>query len=144
MMFTMSDAQAVPRPYTMAETPAGAVTGMQRKPPAVTAIERALTPQEMQIVNYHRDTMRSGKVGRDPEGRPVTVYSVTIPVLDGPFKGQFATVPGYFNGRINGDDAAYTRWRDEIAAGKWPLYADPRVADDRAKFIHGVMDAESP
>lgn len=110
---------------------------------SVADIERNLTPQEMAIVNYHRSTVSSGNTGRDEAGRPVTVYSTTIEIPDGPLKGKFVTVPGYFDGAVHtDDDAIYSKWRDEIAAGRWPVYANSRAADARAKYIHGIMDAE--
>ena len=39
----------------------------------------ALTPQEQKIVDYHRNTIKGGGVGEDQSGRPVTVYTTTIP-----------------------------------------------------------------
>ena len=45
-----------------------------------------LSKQEKNIVKYHKDTMKSGKVGRDSEGRPETVYSTGIMIPEGPNK----------------------------------------------------------
>lgn len=107
---------------------------------SVGDIERNLSPAEMGIVNYHRNTIASGQVGRDAQGRPVTVYSQTIKI---PGTQKFATVPGYFDGQMHDDENdIYDRWKDEISAGKWPSYDDPRVAGQRAKYIHGIMDSE--
>lgn len=107
--------------------------------PEVQAIERDLSPQEMEIVNYHRNTIAQGRVGRDPQGRPVTVYSNTIQTPD----GRYATVPGYYDGKLTDDPAELLKkWGPEIQAGKWPTYDDPVQADTRAKQIHGIMDLE--
>lgn len=106
---------------------------------SVQDIERDLSPQEMELVKYHRDTIAKGQVGRDPQGRPITVYSNTIETPD----GRYATVPGYYDGTITEDPAALLKkWGPEIAAGKWPVYDDPAQADSRAKQIHGIMDLE--
>ena len=97
----------------------------------------------MAIVNYHRNTIRTGQVGRDPMGRPVTVYSNTIQVPTGPYQGQYVTVPGYFNGQMTDDEnALWNQWGTQVNKGIWPLYKNPKVADDRAKYIHGIMDQE--
>ena len=109
----------------------------------VQTIEGSLTPQEMEIVNYHRNSIKTGQVGRDPEGRPVTVYSNTIQIPEGPHQGKFVTVPGWFGGKLNTDEQALWRqWGREVNAGKWPIYTDPNQADARAKHIHGIMDLE--
>ena len=109
----------------------------------VQKIESTLTPEEMEIVYYHRNTIASGKVGKDPEGRPVTVYYNTIQVPAGPYKGKFVTVPGYFDGSIHDDEESlWKRWRQEISSGMWPTYNDSETADSRAKHIHGIMDIE--
>ena len=63
-----------------------------------------LTSQEKNIVNYHRNTIKSGNVGRDEEGRPVTVYSTGVKMESGPHKGKFASVPGYIDGKIRDED----------------------------------------
>lgn len=116
---------------------------MSPKPIAVQEIEQELTPQEMGIVHYHRNTIASGQVGRDAEGRPVTVYSNTIEIPQGPLKGKFVTVPGYFDGAMHEDEGElWKKWGKDISQGKWPTYDDPKQADDRAKFIHGIMDVE--
>ena len=105
----------------------------------VKDVEKTLTPSEMSIVNYHRDTIKNNKVGKDKEGNPVTVYSTTIEIPG----GKFVTVPGYFGGKINTDeDKIYEHWKNEIDTGKWPIYNNSKEADDRAKYIHKIMDME--
>lgn len=97
----------------------------------------------MEIVRYHRRTIDQGQVGRDAEGRPVTVYSNTIEIPEGPDKGQFVTVPGYFDGSTHDDEGElWKKWRPEVLQGRWPIYKDPQQADSRAKHIHGIMDIE--
>jgi len=111
----------------------------------VSDIESTLSPQEMEIVNYHRNTIKSGQVGKDEQGRPVTVYSNTIQVPEGQHRGKFVTVPGYFGGKMTDDEhELWQKWGSEINSGKWPLYDNPYHADQRAKHIHGIMDLETP
>lgn len=116
---------------------------MPAAPVTPHVLESSLTPQERNIVGYHRDTVKEGKTGRDEEGRPVTVYSTGIEVREGPFKGQFVSVPGFVDGKIERDEnKLYERWKGEIDAGKWPLYASGEALNQRSQQIHGIMDAE--
>ena len=109
----------------------------------VADIEKNLSSQEMELVKYHRNSIATGKVGRDQQGRPVTVYSMTIQVPDGPNKGKFVTVPGFVGGQIVEDEEAlWQAWGPEINKGKWPVYDDPTVAGKRAQYLHGIMDIE--
>ncbi len=101
-----------------------------------------LTPQEQKMVDYHRNTIRGGGVGMDQEGRPVTIYTNTIPVDEKRENGPHANVPGYVGGKIRSRDELQQLFKDEIAEGKWPVYKSGKVADKRAKEIHQVMDDE--
>jgi len=104
-----------------------------------------LSKAEQNIVKYHRDTIRSGKVGRDEEGRPVTVYSTGIIIPEGPNKGQYVSVPGYIRdkGRIVYDeDELYNIWKNDIKSGKFPIYKTPDELNKRSQEIHTIMDQE--
>ncbi len=104
-----------------------------------------LTPAEMNIVKYHRDTIKSGKVGSDSEGRPITVYSTGILVPEGPMKGKFVSVPGYVKGTTKWTEGQlYEIWKDEIQAGKWPVYSSSKELNKRSQEIHTIMDDEVP
>ena len=104
-----------------------------------------LTPAEMNIVKYHRDTIKSGKVGADAEGRPITVYSTGILVPEGPMKGKFVSVPGYVKGTTKWTEGQlYEIWKDEIQAGKWPVYNSSKELNKRSVEIHSIMDDEAP
>jgi hypothetical protein len=107
--------------------------------------EMKLTPAEMNIVKYHRDTIKSGKVGSDSEGRPITVYSTGILVPEGPMKGKFVSVPGYVKGTTKWTEGQlYEIWKDEIQAGKWPVYSSSKELNKRSQEIHTIMDDEVP
>lgn len=102
-----------------------------------------LTPAEMSIVNYHRNTIATGRVGTDPDGRPVTVYATGIKIMDGPYKGKFVSVPGYFDGKVHTSEGEiYRKWKDEINAGKWPMYNSGQELNKRSVEIHQIMDNE--
>ena len=102
-----------------------------------------LTPAEKNIVDYHRNSISTGKVGRDPEGRPITVYSSTIYIPEGKYKGQFTTVPGWVNQKIIKDEnQLYKVWKSDIDAGKWPIYKTGEEGGKRAQEIHQIMDEE--
>lgn len=96
------------------------------------------------IINYHYNTIKENKVGRDPEGRPVTVYSTSVPVREGQYKGKFALVPGYFNERIHTDeDLIYKNWAQQIDEGLWPIDNSGEESAQRAQRIHEVMDRDA-
>ena len=102
-----------------------------------------LTPQEQNLVQYHRDNIRFNNVGKGPEGEPVTVYSTGVTMDSGPHKGKSVTVPGYIQGKQYEDpDLIRDYWRSDINKGKYPIYDTPEQADKRAKEIHQIMDDE--
>jgi hypothetical protein len=102
-----------------------------------------LTPQEKNIVQYHRDNVTFNNVGTGPEGEPVTVYSTGVTMDSGPYKGKAVTVPGYIQGKQYEDpDLIRDYWRSDINKGKYPVYDTPKQADKRAKEIHEIMDNE--
>jgi hypothetical protein len=100
-----------------------------------------LTPEEQKIVDYHRNTIKGGGVGEDQSGRPVTVYTTTIPTGKGE---EHANVPGYVGGKIRDRKELQKLFKDEIAEGKWPIYKTGKEADARAKEVHQIMDEEEP
>jgi hypothetical protein len=113
--------------------------------PSVQQIQSNISPQEQAIVDYHRNTIASGNIGRDDHNNPVTVYSSTVDIPSGLHAGKVATVPGYYDNQIHNDPREiYARWAEQIDQGKWPIYYDPRTGDTRAKYIHGIMDQEKP
>lgn len=103
-----------------------------------------LSPQEQNIVDYHNGSMSSGRVGRDDQGRPMTVYSTGIMVERGPHKGKFVSVPGWVPS-VNPDrplteGEAFDHWETEINEGKWPFYDSGTALNSRSQEIHTIMD----
>ena len=102
-----------------------------------------LTPQEQNLVDYHRNNIKMNNVGTGPEGEPVTVYSTGVTMDSGPYKGKSVTVPGYIAGKQYEDpDLIRDYWRSDINKGKYPIYDTAEKADKRAKEIHSIMDDE--
>ena len=102
-----------------------------------------LTPAEQNIVKYHRKSIETGNVGRDEQGRPITVYSSTIFIPEGKYKGKFATVPGWVNNKVvKNEDELYKTWKTDIDKGNWPIYDSGPVGGKRAGEIHQIMDDE--
>ena len=104
--------------------------------------ELKLTPQEQKMVDYHRNNIRSGSVGVDQHGNPVTIYTTTIPVDERNPKGAHANVPGYVGGKVRNREELQKLFKDEIKEGKWPVYKSGEAADSRAREIHKIMDDE--
>jgi hypothetical protein len=99
---------------------------------------------EQSIVEYHYNTIKEGRVGRDEQGRPITVYSRSIYVPEGKNKGKFALVPGYVEGSIEyTEDQLYEKWKDQIDAGKWPIDETGPESGKRAQRIHQIMDRDA-
>ena len=108
-------------------------------------LESKLNPSEAErnIINYHRNTIKSGKVGSDDKGRPVTVYSTGIEIQEGSNKGKFVSVPGFVNGKIIRDEnALYNYWKKDIESGKWPMYKSGPELNKRSQDLHQIMDDE--
>lgn len=80
-------------------------------------------------------------MGKDPEGRPITVYSMGIWIPEGPYKGKFAAVPGFVDGTVvTNERLLWEIWADEINKGKWPIYKSGAELNKRSKEIHTIMD----
>ena len=102
-----------------------------------------LTPQEQNLVQYHRDNVTFNNVGTGPKGEPVTVYSTGVTMDSGPHKGKSVTVPGYIAGKQYEDpDLIRDYWRSDINKGKWPIYESGKELNRRSKEIHSIMDDE--
>ena len=106
-----------------------------------------LSPQEQNIVDYHNGSMSSGRVGRDEQGRPMTVYSTGILIERGPHRGKFVSVPGGVP-EVNPDRPltereAFEHWEDEINKGTWPFYGSGTELNNRSQEMHGIMDMDA-
>lgn len=44
---------------------------------------------------------------------------------------------------LNSDADLYARWKGQIQAGEWPIYASSEMANQRAQLIHQVMDYDA-
>lgn len=106
-----------------------------------------LSPQEKRIVEYHNNSMKTGRVGRDSQGRPMTVYSTGILIDRGPNKGKFVSVPAWVPS-VNPDrplteGEAFDHWESQINEGKWPFYESGPALNARSQEIHTIMDRDA-
>lgn len=100
-----------------------------------------LTPQELNKVLYHRANMANP--GKDAEGNPITIYATGIEIPSGKFKGQFASVPGFVEGKIIEDeDELWKVWQKDIESGRWPIYPSSDALNQRDEWLHQVMERD--
>tara|TARA_R110000851_G_scaffold45939_9_gene112175 strand:- start:1415 stop:2671 length:1257 start_codon:yes stop_codon:yes gene_type:complete len=103
-----------------------------------------LSPQEQRIVEYHKNSMKTGRVGRDDQGRPMTVYSTGILIERGPHKGKFVAVPAWVPSinpeRPLTEGEAFDHWESQINEGEWPFYESGPALNSRSQEIHTIMD----
>ena len=108
-------------------------------------IEKTLTPQEQNVISYHRKNMDLG-VTDSKTKRPMTAYMVGPKILQGKYEGMLASVPGFVPGYNNNqpmsEDQARDYWMPEIEKDKWPIYS-PDVANKRSMEVHTIMDADT-
>ena len=85
-----------------------------------------LTDPEQRIMDYHNQSVSTGRVGKDKDGRPMTVYSTGIKIERGPHKGKFVSVPAWVPevnpNRPLTEREAFDHWEEEKNQGMWPLY----------------------
>tara|TARA_R100000329_G_C7432756_1_gene152152 strand:+ start:80 stop:502 length:423 start_codon:yes stop_codon:yes gene_type:complete len=106
-------------------------------------IEKTLSPQEKNVIAYHRKNLEFGATS--PDGRPMTAFMVGPEILKGKHKGKIASVPGFVPGHNNNqpmsEDQARDYWAPEIEKGIWPIY-DKKTANKRSGDVHTIMDAD--
>ena len=105
-----------------------------------------LTDPEQRIMNYHNQSVSTGRVGKDEDGRPMTVYSTGIKIERGPYKGKFVSVPAWVP-EVNPDRPltereAFDHWEEEINKGMWPLYESGTELNQRSQDMHRIMDMD--
>lgn len=111
---------------------------------AADEIETGLSPQEINVIKYHRKNLGFGAKADD--GRPMTAFMLAPVILEGPNKGKFVSVPGFVPGYNNNkpmsEDQAREYWMPEINKGYWPIYDDEVIVNQRSMDIHTIMDAD--
>ena len=108
--------------------------------------DEGLSKLEQRLVEYHKNSAASGRVGLDASGLPITLHSTGIRIDEGPNAGKFVSVPGWVPS-VNADrplteGEAYDYWRDEIDQGLWPMYDSGEQLNNRAREIHRIMDMD--
>jgi hypothetical protein len=110
---------------------------------AADGIEKTLSPQEQNVIGYHRKNLGLGAKAED--GRPITAFMLAPEILEGPNKGKVVSVPGFVPGYNNNkpmsEDQAREYWMPEINKGYWPVY-DKATVKQRSMEVHTIMDAD--
>lgn len=108
--------------------------------PRLVALQQRykFTGSEMNKVLYHRNRMATPY--QDKKGAPVTIYATGVNLPD----GRVASVPGYIGrggkGRIvSNPDSLYKYWKNDIASGRWPVYANGAQLNKRDALMHKVV-----
>ena len=105
-----------------------------------------LTDPEQRIMDYHNQSVSTGRVGKDKDGRPMTVYSTGIKIERGPHKGKFVSVPAWVPevnpNRPLTEREAFDHWEEEINQGMWPLYESGTELNQRSQDMHRIMDMD--
>lgn len=108
--------------------------------PSLVALQSRykFTGPEMNKVLYHRNRMATPYQTKN--GDPATIYATGVNLPD----GRVASVPGYIGrggrGRIvSNPDTLYKYWKNDIAKGRWPVYANGAQLNKRDALMHKVV-----
>lgn len=109
-----------------------------RPPPPVyyTPLPKDLTPEELNVIQYHRDNLDNNTFITEPDGRPTTFRGAVMGVDSGSM-----LFPRYRDGVI-----LEPRTAQRLAARsttKFPVYKDDETALAREQFLHEIMKADS-
>jgi len=95
-----------------------------------------LTPEEMNVIQYHRDNLDNNTFITEPDGSPTTFRGAVMGVDNGAM-----LFPRYRDGVILEPSTAQ---RLAARSGiKFPVYKDDKTALAREQFLHEVMKADS-
>ena len=95
-----------------------------------------MTPEEMNVIQYHRDNLDNNTFITEPDGSPTTFRGAVMGVDNGAM-----LFPRYRDGVILEPSTAQ---RLAARSGtKFPVYKDDETALAREQFLHEVMKADS-
>ena len=106
------------------------------QPNYYTPLPKGLTPEEMNVIQYHRNNLDTGMYQTNPDGSPTTFYGMT---MGDP--GDVRILPRYWHGTVMEPKTAYRM--AERSGIKFPSYPDADTALAREQLLHGVMEADS-
>lgn len=106
------------------------------RPPYYTPLPEDLTPEEQNVIQYHRDNLDNNTFITDPDGRPTTFMGAVMGVDNGTM-----LFPRYRNGVVLEPSTAQ---RLAVRSGvKFPVYKDVETALAREAFLHAIMKTDS-
>jgi hypothetical protein len=111
---------------------------MASRPPApayYTPLPEDLTPEELNVIQYHRRNLDAGTYLTNPDGSPTTFKGAVMGVDNGAM-----LFPRYRDGVILEPSTAQ---RLAARAGGFPVYKDDATALAREQYLHNVMEADS-
>ena len=111
---------------------------MASRPPApayYTPLPKDLTPEELNVIQYHRNNLDAGTYLTNPDGSPTTFKGAVMGVDNGAM-----LFPRYRDGVILEPSTAQ---RLAARAGGFPVYKDDATALAREQYLHDIMVADS-
>jgi hypothetical protein len=112
---------------------------MASRPPSpayYTPLPKDLTPEELNVIQYHRNNLDNNTFITEPDGRPTTFRGAVMGVDNGSM-----LFPRYRDGVVLEPSTAQ---RLAVRSGtKFPVYKDDETALAREQFLHEVMKADS-
>ena len=106
------------------------------QPSYYTPLPKGLTPEEMNVIQYHRNNLDTGQYATEENGDLTTFRGMT---MGDP--GDVRILPRYWHGAVLEPKTAYRMaGRSGI---KFPSYPDADTALAREQFLHDVMKADT-
>ena len=112
---------------------------MASKPPPpkyYTPLPEGLTPEEQNVIQYHRNNLDTGLYLTNPDGSPTTFKGAVMGTPEGAM-----LFPTYWHGAVMEPKTAF-RMASRSGIG-FPIYKDSDTALAREQLLHRVMEADS-
>lgn len=104
--------------------------------PEYTPIPEDFSPEESNLINYHRNTLDSGTELADDEGT-TTIYMTGVQGPD----GREYIIPGYFDGKRQDPEIAAVRAM-LVGWDKYPSYASVDEAEKATQRLHQFIELD--
>ena len=112
---------------------------MASKPPPpkyYAPLPADLTPEEQNVIQYHRNNLDTGLYLTNPDGSPTTFKGAVMGVDNGAM-----LFPRYWHGVVMEPKTAFTLSRRSGIG--FPVYKDDATALAREQYLHDIMKADS-
>jgi len=105
-----------------------------------TPLPDDITPEEMEVIQYHRNNIDTGSGQRNDDGSETTFYGSVVTLDTGTPDERAMIIPTYWHGKRRSIDEAMEFVRK--SGIPFPTYPDEATALAREKTLHDVMDAD--